>query len=301
MKTRLSKFLSMILIAALIMTGFTGFAGNTKASAAEDEIKVFVTIADDTGAQVVKQKTVEVTDVDEDGAYTVYDALYCAHEKYFKGGAADGFAAEDTEYGLSLTKLWGIENGGSYGYMVNDAYAYNLADPVADNDYVNAYCYVDVNTFSDKYTYFTKRVKSVKEGNMIKLKLCTIEWDYMAGVPNAIPYAGAKITVNGIDSGLVTSKKGYVKIPAAACGSYYVSAVTGDDNIIIAPACVVFVQPLKGETIEVKDKKYTVVKNGKVSTGKKGNVTYSKSANKDKKAPKTIEYAGVTYKVKVVG
>ena len=64
MKTRLSKFLSMILIAALIMTGFTGFAGNTKASAAEDEIKVFVTIADDTGAQVVKQKTVEVTDVD---------------------------------------------------------------------------------------------------------------------------------------------------------------------------------------------------------------------------------------------
>ena len=189
MKTRLSKFLSMILIAALIMTGFTGFAGNTKASAAEDEIKVFVTIADDTGAQVVKQKTVEVTDVDEDGAYTVYDALYCAHEKYFKGGAADGFAAEDTQYGLSLTKLWGIENGGSYGYMVNDAYAYNLADPVADNDYVNAYCYVDVNTFSDKYTYFTKRVKSVKEGSMIKLKLCTIEWDYMAGVPNAIPYA----------------------------------------------------------------------------------------------------------------
>jgi ABC-type lipoprotein export system ATPase subunit len=72
------------------------------------------------------------------------------------------------------------------------------------------------------------------------------------------------------------------------------------DNIILAPACVVFVQPLKGETIEVKDKKYTVVKNGKVSTGKKGKVTYSKSANKDKKAPKTIEYAGVTYKVKVV-
>ena len=88
MKTRLSKFLSMILIAALIMTGFTGFAGNTKASAAEDEIKVFVTIADDTGAQVVKQKTVEVTDVDEDGAYTVYDALYW----YLNGSEIDRLA-----------------------------------------------------------------------------------------------------------------------------------------------------------------------------------------------------------------
>ena len=296
---RLSKFLSMILIAAMIVTGFTGLSGNTKVSAA-DQIKVYVTIADDTGKQVVKQKTVEVSDVDEDGAYTVYDALYCAHEKYFKGGAEEGFAAySDPDYGLSLTKLWGVENGGCYGYMVNDAYAWNLADPVAEKDQINAYCYVDTATFSDKYTHFNTRIKSISEGKTLKLKLTGIEWDYMAGVPNEVPIAGAKILVNEKDTGLVTSKKGYVKIPAVQCGSFYISAAS-DDSIIIAPACVVFVQPLKGETITVDKLQYTVTKNGKVSTGKKGKVTFSKSANGDKEAPKTIEYAGVAYKVKVV-
>ena len=298
MKKRLSKFLSMILIAALIVTSFVSFSEADKISAAE-EIKVFVTIADDTGKQVVKQKTVEVTDVDADGALTICDALYCAHEKYYNGGAEAGFGADvHPEFGLSLYKLWGIENGGSYGYMVNDAYAWNLADPVQNGDQVNAFCYVDAG-YSDKYTFFNKRVKSVHEGKTVKLRLCYIEWDYMTGEAKSVPFAGASVTVNGIASGLVTNENGYVKIPAVACGSYYVSAESSD-QVIVAPACVAFVQPYKGENIEVKDKKYTVVRNGKVSTGKKGKVTFSKSANGGKTSPKTIEYAGVTYKVKVV-
>ena len=298
MKKRLSKFLSMILIAAMIVTGFTGLSGNVKASAAEDSIKVYVTIADDIGVQVVKQKTVEVTDVDEDGALTIYDALYCAHEKYYDGGAEAGFAIIDSEYGPALSKLWGVENGGSFGYLVNDAFSWNLADPVNENDYVNAYCYVDLETWSDAYTFFNTRVKSVKVGQVAKLKLSYYSWD-MNGAPVAAPLEGANILVNEIDSGLVTSKKGYAKIVAAKSGSYYVSA-TDSYKTIVRPGCIVFVQPAKGEIIEVKNKKYTVVKNGKVSTGKKGKVTFSKAANEGKEAPKTIDYAGVTYKVKVV-
>ena len=295
---KLSKFLSMILIAAMIVTGFTGLTGNKKVSAAEDSIKVYVTIADDIGVQVVKQKTVEVTDIDEDGALTILDALYCAHEKYYKGGAEEGFGyINDPDYGPSMTKLWGVENGGSYGYLVNDAFAWNLADPVKENDYINAYCYVDLETYSDAYTFFNKRVKSVKVGSVAKLKLSYIAWTDNGSV--ALPLEGAVVLVNENDLGLVTSKKGYVKFIAVKSGSYYVSAIDSYKTIV-RPGCIVFVQPAKGEVIEVKDKKYTVTKNGKVSTGKKGKVTFSKSANEGKDTPKTIEYAGVTYKVKVV-
>ena len=69
---------------------------------------------------------------------------------------------------------------------------------------------------------------------------------------------------------------------------------------IVPPTLLIFVQPEKGDVIEVKNKKYTVTKLGTVKTGKKGKVTFSKSANEGKEAPKTIDYAGVTYKVKVV-
>ena len=110
MKKRLSKFLSMIMIAALIVTGFTGFAGNVGAYAAEGdtplliatapqlEAKVYVSISNK-GDLVVRQQSVDVVDTDDDGVLTVSDALYCAHEKYYKGGAEEGYAASIGQYG----------------------------------------------------------------------------------------------------------------------------------------------------------------------------------------------------------
>ena len=53
------------------------------------------------------------------------------------------------------------------------------------------------------------------------------------------------------------------------------------------------------EEITVNGLKYTVVKKGSFA-GKMGKVTLSKATVGDKKIPKTIEYAGITFKVKVV-
>jgi hypothetical protein len=58
---------------------------------AAGDVKVDVTLAS-AGELVVANKTVSVSDFDWDGSLTVSDALYAAHEAFYKGGAAAGYA-----------------------------------------------------------------------------------------------------------------------------------------------------------------------------------------------------------------
>ena len=111
--------------------------------------------------------------------------------------------------------------------------------------------------------------------------------------------AGEKIDPEILKPQVKEKTLGKFKFSANQSGSYFLSAFS-EDATIVPPSLIVYVQPEKGEVIEVKNKKYTVTKLGTVKTGKKGKVTFSKSANNGKDAPKTVEYAGVTYKVKVV-
>ena len=298
MKLRLSKFLSKILIAAMIVTGFTGLSGSVKAFAAEG-IKVYVTISDK-GNLVLKQKTVEVSDVDGDGALTIADALVCAHEKYYEGdSSAAGFAYSEKEgyEGYSIDVLWG-DNSGAFMYYLNDGMAWSLADPIADGDYINAFIFQDQTYWSDAYTFFNSHKIGVKNGGSKKVTLSYYTYDENWNLVPA-PLANAKIIINEKETEYVTGKKGKATLKFDKAGSYFISAAS-DDMTIVPPSCLIFVQPKKGDTIEVKNVSYTVTKLGKVSTGKKGKVTFSKAANPDKTAPKTVEFAGVTYKVKVV-
>ena len=89
-------------------------------SACASAEQLAVAISDDAGMLVFCDAALEVSDVDDDGNLTVYDALYAAHQMGYDGGAAAGLDTGDFGYGLSLTKLWGVDNGGSYGYYVND-------------------------------------------------------------------------------------------------------------------------------------------------------------------------------------
>ena len=70
-------------------------------AAADASAKVYVTVAN--GGLELANSEVTVTDIDGDGALTINDALYAAHESYFKGGAAAGYASEMSDYGLMLT------------------------------------------------------------------------------------------------------------------------------------------------------------------------------------------------------
>ena len=62
--------------------------------------------------------TVGVTDKDNDGVITVNDALCATHDEYRTKEAKGDYATEETEDGLKITKLWGVE-GGNYGFYVN--------------------------------------------------------------------------------------------------------------------------------------------------------------------------------------
>lgn len=191
---------------------------------------VYVTIATD-GVQLACQ-SIELSDIDGDGILTVSDALYLAHEASYPGGAAAGYGAVDSDYGLSLSKLWGVENGGSYGYYVNQVSSLSLADPVADGDFINAYSYQDLTSWSDVYCFFDCSIADVEAGDInLTLTACGFDADWN---PITYPVEGAIITIDGEDTGFVTDAEG--KVVVTVDSSCIISA-RSESMTIVPPAC----------------------------------------------------------------
>ena len=180
----------------------------------------FVTITNGQGEICLAWEDVEVSDIDGDGALTIYDALYCAHEAYFDGGADAGFAAEDQGYGPSLVRLWGEENGGSYGYCLDNVPAVSLADPIDGDEnftgiahHIHAYAYQDLEAWSDQFSYFEwASIDAARGLSSLTLKALSYDADWNAV---SVPVADAKLIINGEDSGLVTDENGCVVIDAS--------------------------------------------------------------------------------------
>ena len=188
----MKKFVA--LCAALVLLFCMSAA--VSAEAASDGVTVYVTLSDGAGHLVMARQPVAVTDLDADGSVTVNDALIAAHDEAYTGGSEAGYASVAGEYGLSITRLWGIENGGSYGYYVNNAMAMSLQDPVADGDRVSAYVYADLTAWSDMYCWFEPETASLKQGETVTLTLSGAGFDADWN-PVTLPVEGAELTVNG--------------------------------------------------------------------------------------------------------
>lgn len=220
-----------IIVAAVVALCAMGISAAAEASA-----EVYVTIAN--GGLEIANSEVTVKDLDGDGKLTIDEALFAAHEAYYKGGAAAGYASEMTDYGLSLTKLWGVQNGGSYGYYVNNASAWSLGDEVKSGDFINAFVYQDTKTFSDRYCYF--------DHNFSTIGGCLYDYYTLYGVyfdenytAYSAPIADAIITVDGKETKIRTGKDGSVNglsIPFGESGTYIVSAKS--ENAILVPAAL---------------------------------------------------------------
>ncbi len=226
MKRIISVTLSILILSVLL--GVSTFAAGNSAT-------VYVTICDKDGALAVAYEPLTATDTDGDGALTVSDALFAAHEAKYDGGAAAGYNAEYGSFGLSLAKLWGCANGGSYGYYVNGAMAWSLGDPVKDGDHVHAFIYRDLSAFSDKFSYFDKTTVSAAEGDEIELTLTGIDFNEFYETVKT-PIKSAVITVNGERTSFVTDADGKAKITLENAGEAVISAVS-DAEIIVAPVC----------------------------------------------------------------
>ena len=229
MKKQIAMLLCLLLCLGLAACGQT--------EAPEDATMVTVTIAS-AGELAVCAQTVAVTDLDQDGVLTISDAIAVAHRAFYPGGA-DGYATEMTDYGLSMQKLWGVENGGSYGYCVNDASAMSLVDPVKAGDHIKAYAYTDLTNFSDTYSYFNAPVAAAAVNTEITLTLSANGYDE-AWNPVTLPVAGATLTVNGEKTDVVTDETGNAVLTLAEAGIYTVSAVS-ETMTLVPPVCIVTV------------------------------------------------------------
>ena len=207
-------------------------------SFAEEAPTVFVSISDDTGTLVLAYAPVELTDVDGDGALTICDALMAAHASYHEAGA-EAFLAESSEWGLSLYRLWNVENGGSYGYMLNDASPMSLLDEVKPGDHVKAYAYTDLTAWSDTYSYFAAPVAAVAVNEGVALTLFANGYDEN-WAPITLPVAGAVLTVNGEKTEVITDENGNAVLTFVEAGEYTVSAVS-DTMPLVPPVCIVTV------------------------------------------------------------
>ena len=204
-------------------------------ASAEDSAQVFVTIADGEGKLALTQKAVTVTDVNNDGVISIYDALYQAHEDNFEGGAKAGFEALETEYGLSLEMLWGTANGGSYGYYVNHAYVLSLNSAVKDGDYIDAFCYTDP-AWRDIYCYFDVSQCEAAVDDAVTLTLTGAGYD-ADWLPTTFPLENAIITVNGKDTKYKTDADGKVTMKFSSAGTKIISA-RSETKILVPPACI---------------------------------------------------------------
>ena len=236
------------LIVAAVAAIITCSAMSITAFADEESAKVFITVVDGEGKFAVAQEAVSVTDIDKDGKLTVNDALVIVHDKFFEGGSDAGYKTIETQYGQSIDKLWGIENGGSYGYYVNNASAMGLSDPVKEGDYLNAFVYPDPNAWATTYySWFDKNTAEADEGTEIEVTLKRARFDenYQM-VPVAVE--GATITVNGTASDVKTDADGKAKIKLDNAGKNIISATADGGMTLIAPVLVADVKAAETTT-----------------------------------------------------
>ncbi len=182
---------------------------------------------------VVAAVPVLVTDLDNSGDINIDETMVAAHEAFYNGGAAAGYASSVGSWGLGMDMLWG-DTSYAFGYYVNNAMAWGLSDPVPAGGSVYAYVYTDKEYYSDIFSYFDK-ADAVAENGALTLTLYAGSFDENWNVVFA-PFAGAAITCDGTATEFVTDENGQVTVTFDAAGSYLLSAVAADGATILVPA-----------------------------------------------------------------
>lgn len=198
-------------------------------------VNVFVSVTDGENTLALAYEPILATDQDGDGVITIADALACAHIlKHEKGAEAFGYA--QTEYGYSLTRLWDVDNGGSYGYMVNDISPMSLQDRVYEEDHIKAYCYTDLVAWSDSYSFFTFPYAEIPANMIMPVTLFSAGYD-SAWNPVTFTVSDAVIYVNGEETEIRTNENGLFEISFSEAGRYVITAVSESTNLV-APVCI---------------------------------------------------------------
>lgn len=205
---------------------------------AEGDVEIYITIANK-GNVVMFQQKITVVDVNHNGIFDVDDALYAAHEAGFEGGASAGYATAMTQYGLSISKLWG-DTSMCYGYWLNNASCWSLEDVVAEGNHLVAFVYTDGEFWSDSYSRFDAFDYATTTAQDLVVKLEKAGYDENWNTVFSA-HAGATITVydsegKALATGYTVTDNGdgSYAIRINVAGNYYI--VASDSDPLTVPA-----------------------------------------------------------------
>jgi|GEM_PF-1940637 len=199
-----------------------------------------------TGEAVAYQK-VTVSDRNKDGKLDIDEALYAAHEEFYEGGAAAGYSSEESQWGLSLAKLWG-DSSWNFGYQVNSGTVsvMGLDQELKKDDHLEAYIYASAYPDNEAYAIFDKVTAEATAGIPLELTLKEAGFDDNWNMVFN-PCQGAVLTIDGEAQEATTDADGKATLTFAAAGTYIVSAektkTAGGNEVtaITAPVCIVTV------------------------------------------------------------
>ena len=243
------KGLSLILCLTMILSVFNFSV------CADNTVKAYITISKygeivkDKNGELVAEAEVTLTGKE---SYTLDDAFKEAHELYYEGGADEGYATADSEYGLSVTKVWG-DTSGKFGYQMNlgTVAVWGPTQAVSDGDYIDLCIYENGWPDTESYAKFDAYRKNI-DGDIAELTLYESyygeNWETLFK-----PCQNAEILMNGKKTDILTDENGKCKIYFDEDGEYIISAkktkmlknaITGEEstvNALTAPVCVISV------------------------------------------------------------
>ena len=222
----MKKFRSLILCAALL----TAMLCVNIFGLSPGLPSVTVTVIDENGEILLSRETIGSDS-------TILNLLSSLHLKAYPEGK-EGFAFEETENGVIVTKIWGKENCNFYVFNEGEL----ITDLQTDaTDFSHIYIILGENSPEYFYAYFKPVNYTAKSGVNKIIKLYIKEYDKNGNLTEKA-LADANITINGEATEIFTDEYGYAELNIAKTGRYVIGA-THDSLNIISPRAVLEVTP----------------------------------------------------------
>ena len=219
----MKKVISLLLSAVLVLGLSTAiFAAEDLITVhdpliAAKPISVYVTVNDKCKLAATKDgKPAARLEVREAEGANLDDVFKALHRVYCAQGET-GYKSENTEYGISIVKAWGEDNGTAYGYYVNNEMAFDCSHVVHDGDEIDLFVYKDMASFSDTYTSIESAASAVEGESLVSVKYYYFDENFALA---SAPLEGAEIYLIKNDkmaaTGIKTDINGECRISPAA-------------------------------------------------------------------------------------
>lgn len=234
----MKKWLSMLLMIAIMMTMIPSAAFAQSGSAPAEDAVVTLTVSNKgalataNDGSVMAEREVTVKDINSDGKLTFGEALAAAHAEY---NSEDGYVER---YG-TVSKLWGIETVNTL-FFINDVGLTSSVSSytVKDGDRLTASINADDVYYADWYSSFDTTNKNVTVGEEFSLTLKgylgmayepeDMESTALAGVSVGTASASGFSPLDG----KTTDESGRVTLSFDEAGTYYITASGAVEDVV---------------------------------------------------------------------